>query len=167
MSAQGSVRCTMNLITTHVLRTDAQMPENTGLDAQLRSFWELESLIIHKVEKTLYDDFASNVTFWDGRYKVPLPWKEFHEPLPDNYQLSLKRLQGLLHRLKQDPAIIKEYDSTIRDQIKKGIIKPIKAEEPCSNRVHYLPHHAVVRRDKTPPSCALFMMPLPSHTVIE
>ena len=73
VSAQGSVWCTMNLITMHVLRADAQMPETTGLDAQLRSFWELESLGIHEVEKTLYDDFASNVTFRDGRYKVPLP----------------------------------------------------------------------------------------------
>ena len=85
VSAQGSVRCTMKLITTHVLRADTQMPETTGLDAQLRSFLELESLGIHEVEKSVYDDFASNVTFWDGRYKVPLPWKEFHEPLPDNY----------------------------------------------------------------------------------
>ena len=63
------------------------MPETTGLDEQLRSFWELESLGIHEVEKTLYDDFSSNVMFQDGRYKVSLPWKEFHE-IPDNYYLS-------------------------------------------------------------------------------
>ena len=73
VSAPGSVRCAMNLTTTHVLRTDAQMSETVGLDARLRSFWELESLGIHEEEKTLYDDFASNVTFEDGRYKVSLP----------------------------------------------------------------------------------------------
>ena len=112
-SAQDSVQCSMNLITTHVLRADTQMPDTTGLDAQLRSIWELESLGIHEVEKTLYDDFSSNITFQDGCYKVSLPWKEFHEPLPDNYYLSLKRLRGLLHRLKQNPEILKEYDSTI------------------------------------------------------
>ena len=112
-SAQDSVQCLMNLIITHVLRADTQMPDTTGLDAQLRAFWELESLGIHDVEKTLYDDFSSNVTFQDSRYKVSLPWKEFHEPLPDNYYLSLKRLRGLLHRLKQNPEILKEYDSTI------------------------------------------------------
>ena len=148
VSAPSSARCAMNLTTTHVLRTDAQMSETIGVDAQLRSFWELESLGIHE-EKTLYDDFASNVSFEDGRYKVSLPWKEFHEPLPNNYHLSLKRLQGLLHRLKQDPAILNEYDSTIRDQLKKGIIEPVQVEEPCSDRIHYLPHRAVVRRDKT------------------
>ena len=81
--------------------------------------------------------------------KVSLPWKEFHEPLPDNYQLSLKRLQGLLCRLRQDPAILKEYDRTIKDQLEKGIIETVQVGEPTSDRVHYLPHHAVVRRDKT------------------
>ena len=132
-----------------MLQADTQMPETIGLEAQLRSFWELESLGIYKEERTLYDDFASNVTFQDGRYKVSLPWKEFHEPLPNNYHLSLKRLRGLQHRLNQDPAILREYDSAIRDQQKKGMIEAVKVGEPCSNRVHYLPHHAVVRRDKT------------------
>ena len=81
--------------------------------------------------------------------KVSLPWKEFHEPLPDNYQLSLKRLQGLLCRLRQDPAILKEYDRTIKDQLEKGIIETVQVGEPTSDRVHYLPHHAVVRQEKT------------------
>ena len=85
----------------------------------------------------------------DGRYKVSIPWKEFHEPLPDNYQLSLKRLQGLLCRLKQDPAILREYDSTIKDQLKKGITEAVQEREPSAEREHYLPHHAVVRQDKT------------------
>jgi len=139
----------MHLTTTHVLRADAQQTESVGLDEQLRSFWELESLGIQEEEKTLYDDFANNITFSDGRYKVSLPWKEFHEPLPDNYQLSLKRLQGLLCRLRQDPAILKEYDRTIKDQLEKGIIEAVQVEELTSHQVHYLPHHAVVRRDKT------------------
>ena len=81
--------------------------------------------------------------------KVSLPWKEFHEPLPDNYQLSLKRLQGLLCRLRQDPAILKEYDRTIKDQLEKDIIETVQVGEPTSDRVHYLPHHAVVRQEKT------------------
>ena len=67
------------------------------LDEQLRSFWELESLGIQKREKTLYyDDLATHIAFRGGRYQVALPWKEFHEPLPNNYLLSVKRLQGLM-----------------------------------------------------------------------
>lgn len=97
----------------------------------------------------MYDEFTSHATFCDGRYSVPLPWKEFHEPLPSNYALCLKRLRGLLTRLKQDPHILKEYDSTIRDQLAKGIIEVVPNDEPKPELVHYLPHHGVPRHDKT------------------
>lgn len=66
-----------------------QQSEDAGLEEQLRSFWELESLGIQEVEKTLYDDFVSNITFSQGHYQVTLPWKEFHDALPDHYQLIL------------------------------------------------------------------------------
>lgn len=42
------------------------------LSEQLCSFWEHESVGIVDEEKTLYNEFQD---------KVPLPWKEFHEPL--------------------------------------------------------------------------------------
>jgi hypothetical protein len=66
---------------------------------------------------------VGTVKFENGRYKVPLPWREFHNPLPNNYQLSVNRLQGLLRRLRQDPAVLKEYDGTIQDQLRKGIVE--------------------------------------------
>ena len=59
-----------------------------SLDKQLRSFWELESLGIREVEKTLYDDFASNLIFSQGHYQVVLSRKEFHNALPDHYHAA-------------------------------------------------------------------------------
>ena len=138
------VRCSVNLTTTHVLRVNTHQDETTGLDEQLRSFWELESLGILGEERTLYDDFTGSIKFQDGRYKVSLPWREFHEPLPDNYQLSLTRLRDLLRRLKQDPSIIREYDNIIHDHLKRGIIEAIPVEAATPGHTHYLPHHPVV-----------------------
>ena len=83
--------CAATLMTTHVLRTDTKQLVTVSPEEQLRSFWELESLGIQQEEKTLYDDFTSNIAFSQGRYQVTLPWKEFHEVLPDHYQLSLKQ----------------------------------------------------------------------------
>lgn len=148
LSSNPALRSAVNCSTTHLLRVDCQALEST-LEEQLRSFWELESLGIHEEERTLFDDFASSITFQDGRYKVLLPWKEFHEPLPDNYTLSLKRLQGLLCRLRHDPTMLKEYDDTIQDQVAKGIVELVPSDETTANRVHYLPHHAIVRRQVT------------------
>ena len=150
MLASNHTRCLASLVTTHVLRVDAQQQEpNSGLEAQLRAFWELESLGIQEAERSLYDDFAGDIVFDQGRYQVALPWKEFHDTLPDHYQLSLKRLHGLLRRLRQEPAILKQYDHTIKEQQERGIIEAVDVSKPVQGRVHYLPHHAVVRTDKS------------------
>ncbi len=96
-----------------MFRVDAKQQETISLDEQLQSFWELEALGIQWVEKTLYDDFTSSITFSQGRYEVTLPWKEFHDSLLDHYQLSLKRLNGLLRRLRQEPVILEQYNHTV------------------------------------------------------
>ena len=73
----------------------------------------------------LYYEFAGKITFQDGRYKVALLLKEFHESLADNYLLSVRRLRGLFQRLKHDPEILKEYDRVIQKQLAKGVIEPV------------------------------------------
>ena len=71
--ASSRSRCSTNLVTTHVLRVDAQQQETIDLDEQLRSLWELESLGIQETEKTRYDNFSSKIAFKDGHYRVALP----------------------------------------------------------------------------------------------
>ena len=69
--------------------------------------------------------------------------------LPDNYKLSLKRLNGLIRRLHQSPDVLHEYHAVIQDQLQKGISEPVKDPlTSAAGRVHYLPHHAVIRKDK-------------------
>ena len=45
--------------------------------------------------------------------------------------------------MKRDPDILEEYSQVINGQLEAGIIKPVVALE----KVHYLPHHAVVRKE--------------------
>ena len=94
------------------------------------------------------DEFRSTIQFVDGKYEVELPWKEGHPALPDNYHLCARRLQGLIKRLQQDPAILQEYDSIIKDQLCQGIMEMVEHSEECPDENHYLPHHAVVWQDK-------------------
>ena len=89
-SSSSSILCSStHTTTTHLLRVEGQPTELTQLTEQLKSF---ESVGVHEEERTLYDEFVSDVAFENGRYKVSLPWKEFHEPLADNYLLSVKGL---------------------------------------------------------------------------
>lgn len=139
-------------LVTHSLHVDTVLLQDTQmLDDRLKSFWDLESFGISNVERTVYDEFQDKIRFADGRYEVSLPWKEPHPPLPDNHQLSLKRLQGLLQRLRHDRKILLEYDSIIKEQEGLGIIERVElgeVHEPPGEKIHYLPHHAVVRREK-------------------
>uniref|UniRef100_A0A1X7VE19 Uncharacterized protein n=1 Tax=Amphimedon queenslandica TaxID=400682 RepID=A0A1X7VE19_AMPQE len=103
--------------------TEAQsISGTTGLNEQLKKFWELESLGITKEEKSLYDQFVS---FIGESYHVTLPWRDTFRLLPDNYQLSLRRLNGLLRGLRQQPALFEQYSRVITEQIAKGIAEVV------------------------------------------
>lgn len=71
----------------HILQTWL-WPMSSGAQADLlkgnlRAFWELESLGIQPNEETLCD---SPSTIASSLMEiVSLPWKQFHQPLPDNY----------------------------------------------------------------------------------
>ena len=125
-----------NCAITHVLCSKGYS-ENLSLNTQLNAFWELEALGIQEEEKTVYDEYTTAIHFENGRYKIPLPWKEFHEPLPSHYDLSLRRLQSLLRQLMRKPAILKEYSATIAEQQKLGIIELVSKEEPTRLSIIY------------------------------
>ena len=140
-----------NLV-THVLKVDAMPAEfDRQLDKQLKKFWELESLGIVDRECTIGDQFSEVIKFQNGRYEVPLPWKDPTTHIPDNYQLSLKRLYSLLKRLKESPEKLQQYDQVIKEQLRLGIVEPVvnsEEDEMKGRRIHYLPHHGVIRKDK-------------------
>ena len=85
----------------------------------------------------------------DGHYSVRLPWREHHDVLPDNYELSANRLSSTLTRLRKDQPLFLEYDRVIQEQAQMGIIEEVKPTliNQMKDRVHYLSHHAVVRKD--------------------
>ena len=138
----------VNLLSCYVLNAGVQSCD-TSLDQTLQRFWDLETLGIKAEETSIYDEFTHTIAFQGGRYCMQLPWKGHHPPLPDNYHLCQVRLFGLIRRLKKDPHILHEYDKIIRDQIKQGIVEIVKDQWNTTNKLHYLPHHCVIREDKT------------------
>ncbi len=76
-----------------------------------------------------------------------LPWREHHELLPDNYENCVLRLSSTVKRLKKQPEVFKEYNSVIEDQERQGIIEKVdNSTIPEVGKVHYLPHHGVIRQ---------------------
>ena len=140
-----------NIVSTQLLTVDVYVSEESGqsLDDNVKKFWDLESLGIEQGMPDIYADFERQISFRKSRYEVNLPWKETHSTLPTHYELSLKRLTGLLTRLRQSPDILQQYGTVIKDQLKRGIVEVVDERKPQNNLVHYLPHHPVVREDKS------------------
>ena len=141
---------TTSLLSSHSLRVDA-VSDNKDLNENLKQFWELEAMgICSSHENSVHDKFVQEITFKNGRYEVSLPWRENSQELPVNFDVCQKRLHGLHQRLLQDPELLEAYDCVIQEQLKAGVIERVPNEVTIlPERVHYLPHHPVVRQDKS------------------
>ena len=64
--------------------------------------------------------------------------------MPDNYLLSLKRVNKLKERLDGNRELLKHYDDIFQEQLQAGIIEEVHDEGECGN-VTYLPHREVVK----------------------
>ena len=151
-SATSSETSVTNLIisgTSDSLFDQAQDP----LIGTLKRFWETESIGIKEESEITgsSDCFNENVCFNGHRYEVRLPWKDNHPTVPSDYELCVNRLRSLQRKLLKEPELVKEYDQIIEEQINHGIVERIPEEEQKekeNENVHYLPHHAVIRRDR-------------------
>ena len=147
------------------------------LKLSLQRFWETEAIGIHESseEKQLsveHEEFQINIERDGERYAVNLPWKSNAELLTDHYDLSKTRLNYLQQSLKKDMDLMEKYNAIIEEQRESGIIEPVLNEnkrEQTNSKVHYMPHHAVVREDKSTTTINLQIssyMPLDHHYTI-
>ena len=68
--------------------------------------------------------------------------------LPDNYSLTLKRLQSLRIRLARVEILLRKYDQIFQDQLNEGIIEEVSTEGSIGN-ITYLPHKEVVKNERS------------------
>ena len=93
----------------------------------------------------VHETFENETSFSNGKYSVKLPWRKGNDTLPSNYVNSLRRMKNQLRRLRKD--VFAEYDVIIRDQLKTRVIETIAALEKPNDKLHYLPHQAILRKD--------------------
>ena len=150
------------LTATHVLKVESTVIQHDSLTSELRRFWDYESLGIQDQSLPLYDKFVGEVDFVEGRYQVRLPFTEDHELLPDNFAPCKLRLASLLKRFSLKPEVSRHYNDVIQEQLKQGIIELVEQGVNSGvDKVHYIPHHEVIRVVKQ--SCLLFMTQVPEQ----
>ncbi|GFQ77068.1 integrase catalytic domain-containing protein [Trichonephila clavata] len=141
--------------------------EEESISAELRRFWEIESLGIRdndsvslgNGDEEILSEFDKSVCFVDGRYRVSLPWKPgMREVLQNNKTVARKRFEGLVRRFKCDHELFCEYKDVIDNYVREGILERTSCESLSDSQGFYLPHHAVIRSDKTTSVFALCLM---------
>ena len=116
----------------------------------LKQFWETKSIGIKEVSEITesHDGFNEQVHF-NGRYEVLLPWHDNHPAIISDYELCVNRLKSLQRKFLKELELIRKYNQIIEEQLSKGIVERVAADKDSEEEdVHYLPHHAVIRRDR-------------------
>ena len=132
-------------VSVNFIAQDSVAFDRASLDSEINKLWDLKSIGI-KSNDDVHESFENDIEFSGGRYSVKLPWKQGHDPLPSNFENSFSRMKGQLKRLRKEPEVLDEYDSIIKEQLNSGVIEKV-AELEETEKVHYLPHHAVIRKD--------------------
>ena len=132
---------------THVLLVFAT--DRCNYENDIYKFWDLETLGISQKESSCYDNYLNSIKKnSNGRYELDLPFKENHPVIHDHFILCKKRLCNTFTRLKRNPELLNQYDNIFKEQLKTGIIEEVN-EEGVVGETHYIPHHPVIRNDKT------------------
>ena len=112
---------------------------------EVTKLWDLDTLGIRE-DDPVHQAFQEEIKFKNGRYSVPLPWREGNFHVPQNKGLAEGRLKAQLGKMRKMPEILEEYDSIIKQQLEEGIIEPVP-ERPTGKRITYIPHQPVVREE--------------------
>lgn len=118
----------------------------------MKKFWDLETLGISESSESIAKIFTERFTEEhivkrNERYEVSLPWKDTNEKLHDNFSGALTRLKKLVSRLLKDSKL-SEYDKAIRNYMESDCAEEAPME-PNAMKTYYMPHHPVIREDKT------------------
>ena len=97
------------------------------LREELQKFWNVEN--VEPIQSMVADKFRDDIVHSGMRYVVRLPFKPDHDILPDNYDVSIRRLQSLKTRLVSK-GILDDYNSIFQDYKKNGIIECLKRSLP-------------------------------------
>jgi hypothetical protein len=126
---------------------------SASLEDEVNKLWQLEDEGSLHLEPGWSENDKAVVKLWDSsfrivdkHYELPIPWK-VDSYIPNNFKVAEARLKSLAANLKRSGMFVK-YDAEIKTLLDKGYAEPI--EDVChpSDKIWYLPHHAVTSDNK-------------------
>ena len=130
------------------------------LHEKVDRFCRLESTGVFEQEKGMSASdravlarWKGEVTYEDGHYTLPIPFKEAQPRLPDNLEMAKRRLVSLARKLRREQKLHVQYTAGMQDLVNKGYAARVPEEEVDRRDGHvwYLPHHPVINPNKDKP----------------
>lgn len=143
--------------TNEVVSMHIQQHDDTN--ELLKRFWELESdhfrpakPILSPEEERCEEIFRTTTTRDEfGRYIVRLPFRD-DDPkclYGHSKDIATRRYLSLERRLNRDPDLKQKYTAVIQEYLDLNHMELVPEKEREHDRAVYLPHHPVIREDKT------------------
>lgn len=126
---------------------------NDPLHQLVERFWSIEEppsqLFLSPDDQRCEEIYTSTTTRNDdGSYVVQLPFKDDPQKLGNSFITAKKRFSCLEKKFLRSPGLHKKYNEIIADYLKKGILSRVSTDD-CTSPGYYLPHHPVVRDEKS------------------
>jgi hypothetical protein len=126
-------------------------------DELLKRFWEIEAEPSGQIKRFTAEEqkceelfAATTVRNEEGRYVVKLPFRDYDPSCKgSSREIAAKRLYTLEKKLGKDPGLKARYVDVIREYQQLGHMVPVEEPDRKLNEAIYLPHHAVIREDKS------------------
>ncbi|XP_033101162.1 uncharacterized protein LOC117104423 [Anneissia japonica] len=109
-----------------------------------------EKLEMSQDDRTFLKLSNDNMKFKDGKFEIPLPFRNRNHLMPNNYSLAVKRLSSLRTKMQRNADFMKDYTTFMENMIEKGYAEKVKGDKPDENnsRIWYIPHHGVYHPQK-------------------
>ena len=98
-------------------------------------------------DKKFLDIMSNSVKQVDGKYELPMPFKEDTTPtMPESRRQAFTRLQSIKKRLQSDSQFCKDYCGFMDKLLQKGYARQCHDSEGA----WYIPHHVYWNTDVSP-----------------
>lgn len=140
--------------TSHYTTSCCAVLQENNIDSLIKRFWELEEISappsLSRKDLECEEHFRTTTVRDDsGRYVVALPFCGDPYSLGDSHAAALRCFYCLERKLDASLKLRGAYNDVMRDYISKGFLSPVVNNEDNSLPSYYIPHHGVVREDKT------------------
>ncbi|XP_028417981.1 uncharacterized protein LOC114542688 [Dendronephthya gigantea] len=111
---------------------------------------EREESALSREDRRFLEIVKNGICHQDGKYEIPLPFKDQTAKLPNNRSMAVNRLRPLKKRLESNAAYREDYLKFMQKVIDSGYAEkvPVQQRKVTDKPVWYIPHHGVYHPKK-------------------